>query len=71
MKKIPGFEDYFFSETAEGIIKYDQYFIRILKWLCYADRPFYENLNYFVLMATFLTCLNEISYWWLICRSKK
>ena len=71
MKKIPDFEEYYFSETAEGIIKYDQYSLRILKWLCYADRPFYENVNYFALMATSLTCLNEISYLWLICRSKK
>ena len=71
MKKIPDFEEYFFSETAEGVFKYDQYSIRKLKWLGYADRPFYENVKYFVLMPTSLTCLNEISYLWLICRSKR
>ena len=41
MKKIPDFEEYYFSATAEGIFKYDQYSIRIIKRLCYADRPFY------------------------------
>ena len=62
MKKNPDFEENYFSETAEWILKYDQHSIRIMKWLCYADRPYYENVNYMVLMATFLTCLNELSY---------
>ena len=61
MKKNPDFEENYFSETAELIFKYDQYSIRIMNWLCHADRPYYENVNYFVLMATFLTCLNEKS----------
>ena len=62
MKKNPDFEDYYFSKTAEGLFRYDQYSIRIIKRLCYADRTFFENVNYFVLMATFLTCPNEITY---------
>ena len=56
------FEENSYSETAEGTFKYDQFSIPIMKWLCYADRHYYENVNYFVLTATFLTCLNEISY---------
>ena len=53
MKKNPDFEENYFSETAGLIFKYDQYSIRIMNWLCHADRPYYENVNYFVLMATF------------------
>ena len=71
VKKSHDFKEKNFSETTEGLFEYDQYSSRIMKRLCYADRPFYENLNYFVLMATSLTCLNEISYLWLIGRSKK
>ena len=56
------FEENYYSETAEGTFKYDQFSIRIMKWLCYADRHYYENVNYSVFMATFLTCPNEITY---------
>ena len=53
MKKNPDFEENYISETAEGKFKYDQYSIRTMKWLCYADRPYNENVNYLVLMANF------------------
>ena len=42
-----------------------------MKCSCYADRPFYEISNYSDLMATVLTCPIEVSFWWLLCRSKK
>ena len=70
MKKNPDFEENYNSETAEGIRKHGPYSIRIMKWLYYADRPYYENVNYFVLIATFLNCLNEVSYLWSFCRTK-
>ena len=71
MKKNPVFEENYNSEIVEGIHILAHYSIRIMKGLCYADRHYYENVNYFVLVAIFLTCLNEISYLWLIWRSKK
>ena len=71
MKKNPDFEQNYYSETAEGIHKVSQYSIRIMKLLCYADRPYYESVNNFVLMATFLTCHSKMFYLWLMCTSKK
>ena len=71
MKKNPDFEENYFSKTAEGIHKISHYSIRTLKCLCYADRPLNENSYYSDLMATVLTCPIEVSFWWLLCRSKK
>ena len=62
MKKNHDFEESFYTKTAEGIHKISRYSIQIMKPLCYPDRSYYENVNYFVLMATVLTCLKEVSY---------
>ena len=45
VKKNRVFKENYYSETAEGIFEYDQYSIRIMKWLCYADRLYYKNVN--------------------------
>ena len=71
MKRNPDFEENYYSITAEGIHKNSHFPIRKMKCLCYADRPFYENSNYSDLMATVLTCPIEVSFWWLLCGSKK
>ena len=71
MKKNPDFEDNYFSEIVEGIQKDGHYSIRILKGSCYAVRSVHENSKNFDLMVTVLTCLNEVSFWWIPCRSKK
>ena len=54
------FEQNYWSRTANGIYKIGHDSIRLLKWICYYDRSYYENLNFYDLMASFLTCLNEI-----------
>ena len=60
MIKNPDFEQIYWSKSATGIYKIGHDSIRLIKWICYYDRSFYENINYYDLMASILTCLNEI-----------
>ena len=61
MMENPDFERDYWSRTAEGIYKIGHDSIRILKWICYYDRSFFENKNYYDLMGSVLKCSNEIS----------
>ena len=61
MLEIPDFEQDLWSRTAEGIYKIGQDSIAIMKWICYFDRSYYENINYYDLMASILKFLNEKS----------
>ena len=58
--KNPDFEQNYWSRTATGIYKIGHDSIRLIKWIGYYDRSYYENINYYDLMASILTCLNEI-----------
>ena len=56
------FEQDSWSRTAIGRYKIGRDSIRLMKWLAYYDRPYYENINYYDVMASVLICLkNEIS----------
>ena len=48
----PGFEQKYWSRTAKGIYKIGYDSIRLMKWICYYVRSFYENLNCFDLMGS-------------------
>ena len=61
MLENPDFEQDFWSETAEGIYKIGHDSIRLMKWLSFFDRSFYENIYYYDLMGSVSTCLNEKS----------
>ena len=61
MIKNPDFEQNYWSRTAIGIYKIGHESIRLMKWICYYDGSYYENINYHDMMASILTCLNEIS----------
>ena len=62
MLKNPNFEQNKYSITSSGIYKIGHNSIRLMKWICYYDRSYYENINYYDLMASVLTVLNnEIS----------
>ena len=50
----PNFEQDYWSRTAIGKYKIGHDSIRLLKWLAYYDRSYYENINYFDLMGSFL-----------------
>ena len=46
------FEQNYWSRTAQGVYKIGHDSIRLMKWICYYDRSYYENINYFDLMAS-------------------
>ena len=57
----PNFEQNCWSKTANGINKIGHDSIRLMKWICYYDRSYYENINYYDLMGSLCNHLNEIS----------
>ena len=61
MLENPDLEQNYYSRTAKGICEVRRDSISLMKWLAYYDRSYYENYNYYDLMASVLTCLNEIS----------
>ena len=46
MLESSDFEQKYWSRTAYGIYKNGQDSIRLMKWICYYDRSYYENINY-------------------------
>ena len=60
MLKNPNFEQNQYSITSTSVYKIAHDSIRLLKWICYYDRPFYENKNYYDLIRSICTHLKEI-----------
>ena len=50
--KNPDFEQNYWSKTASGIYKIGHDSIRLMKWICYYDRSYYENIYYFDMMGS-------------------
>ena len=61
MLENPNFEQDYWSRTASGIYKIGHNSIRLLKWLIYYDRSYYDILNYFDLIGGICKYSNEIS----------
>ena len=61
MLENPDFEQNYWSRTAEAIYKIGHDSIRLMKWLIYYDRSFYDKMNYFDLKGSICKYLNEIS----------
>ena len=59
MLKNLNFEQNKFSLTSSGIYKTGHDSIRLMKWICYYDRSYYENINYYDLMGSVLQSLKE------------
>ena len=57
----PDLEQDNWSKTAESIYKIGHNCIRLMNWLCYYDRSYYENINYCCLMGSICNLLKEIS----------
>ena len=55
------FEQKYWSRTVIGIYKIGRDSIRLIKWICYYDRRYYENINYYDLLGSVCKHLNEIS----------
>ena len=52
MIKNINFEQNYWSKSSKGIYKIGHDSIRLMKWICYYDRSFYENINYYDLMSS-------------------
>ena len=61
MLENPDFEQNKYSLTSTGIYKIAQDSIRLMKWICYFDRTFYEYINNYDMMGSVCNYLNEIS----------
>ena len=61
MIKNPVFEQNYWSRTAKGIYKIGHDSVRLKKFICYYDRSYYANINYYDLMGGICNHLNEIS----------
>ena len=61
MLEIPDFQQNQYSTTATNIYKIGHDNIRLMKWLAFYDRSYYEKLYYYDLMGSILKYLNETS----------
>ena len=61
MLENPIFEQNKYSITSTGINKIVYDSKRLMKWICYYDRSYYEKNNYFDLMGSICNYLNEMS----------
>ena len=61
MIRNPDFEQNYWSRTASGIYRIGHDSIRLMKFICYYDRSYYENINYYDIMGSICNHLNEIS----------
>ena len=59
--KNPSFEQSYWSRTARGIYTIGHDSIRLMKWICFYDRRYNENINYYYMMGSVCKYLNEIS----------
>ena len=57
----PNFEQNYWSRTAQGVYKIGYDSKRLMRWICYYDRSYYENINYYDLLGSICKHLNEIS----------
>ena len=57
MLETRNFEQGYWSRTSKGIYKIGHVIIRIMKWICYYDRSYYEKIFFFDLMGSILICL--------------
>ena len=48
----PNFGQSYWSRTAKGIYKTGHDSFRLMKFICFYDRSFYENINYYDFMAS-------------------
>ena len=61
MLENPNFEESQYSTTSTGVYKIAHDSIRLMKWILYDDRSYFENFNCYDLMLNICKHLNEIS----------
>ena len=55
------FEKNYWSRKATGIYKIGHDCVRLMKWICYYDRFYYENIIYYDLMGSICRYFIEIT----------
>ena len=61
MLKFPDFEQNYWSRKAVGFYRNGHSSIRLMKWLIFRDRSYYDNMNYFDLMGSLCNYINDVS----------
>ena len=61
MTENPDFEQNHWFKTADEFYKIGHDSIRLMKGICFYDRSYYENINYYDLMGGICKHLNEIT----------
>ena len=61
MLENPDSEQDYWSRTAESIYKIGHDSIRLMKWICYYDRSYYQIIKFYDLMGSACKYLNEKS----------
>ena len=61
MLKNPDFEQNYWSRTSTGIYKIGHDSIGLMKWICYYDRSYFENINYYDLMGSLCSYIIELT----------
>ena len=61
MLENPDFEQNQYSRTATSFYEIGHDSIRLMKWIAYYDRSYYENNTYYDLLGSILRYLNEHS----------
>ena len=60
MLQNPNFEQNKYSLTSSGIYRIGHDSIRLMKWICYFDRSYYENINYYDMMGSICRYIIDI-----------
>ena len=55
------FQQNYWSRTATGIYKIGHDCVRLMKFICFYDRSYYENINYYDMMASVCRYIIEIT----------
>ena len=55
----PNFEQNKYPLTSKGIYRIGHDSIRLMKWICYYNRSYYENINYYDMMASICISLKN------------
>ena len=61
MLENPDFEQNYWSRISTGIYKIGHDSIRLMKFICYYDRSYYENINYHDLMGSICRYIIEVT----------
>ena len=61
MKEYPNFEQDNWSRRAIGIYETGHHCVRLMKWLIYYDRSYYDKSNYFDMMGSICRYIIDIT----------